>query len=596
MAKKEIFNPVKADEDGKIAKRMIWSTASLNLAIKGLVEGRKLIANPFYEGNTQLCKGDLVFERDDEEKAEWVKCANDIIYFAEHYCQLLTPEGIRKIKLRDYQIDYLKHLEQNRLSICLAARQCGKTTTSAIFALWYMIFNVDKNALIVANKYKTAREILDKVKSIYLAIPHFLKPGVYKWNESEIVLDNGCRLSAEATTINSGIGMTLHCVIWDEAAHVAPNIVDKFYNNLFPTITAANARFIICSTQNGYNLFYKLYMAAVSNESDYKSFKIDWYMVPDWDPVNRCWVKRDENWRLRQIANYGSEEAFNSQFGTEFDVSAKSLISNKFLRTLNREAVEFVEKDIFGVTNSDCFFWHPDYEPMEMLKNDHIVITCDIAEGGGGDYTVFMINKLEDELLRTVGYFRSNKLNMESASLSLQQLCIYHCGFDNYIISIEYNTYGELFYYILKERCDEIGEIAEKFDLGNIVKYNGTQSLTTVKKTDTPGIKITQGNKTPACIMFKKNFEKKEIINNSQQFLFELEKFCDDGTGHYKASFGHDDMVMAEIQLIFVINSLRYKMFKESVTQKVLFEKPAHEIYNPYDFEMQDQYTIRRLT
>ena len=96
--------------------------------------------------------------------------------------------------------------------------------------------------------------------------------------------------------------------------------------------------------------------------------------------------------------------------------------------------------------------------------------------------------------------------------------------------------------------------------------------------------------------MFKKHFEKKEIINNSLQFLLELEKFCDDGTGHYKASFGHDDMVMAEIQLIFVINSLRYKMFTENVTQKVLFERSTREIYNPYDFEMPGQYTIRKLT
>ena len=42
--KKEVFNPIKEDESGKIAKRMIWSTESLNLAIKGLEEGKKLIS------------------------------------------------------------------------------------------------------------------------------------------------------------------------------------------------------------------------------------------------------------------------------------------------------------------------------------------------------------------------------------------------------------------------------------------------------------------------------------------------------------------------------------------------------------------------
>ena len=585
MPKKEIFNPVKQDEDGKIAKRMIWSTQSINLAIQGLIKGKKLIANPFYENNIQLNKGDLVFERSDEEKEEWLKCANDIIYFAEHYCQLLTPEGVKKIKLRDYQIEYLNHLEHNRLSICLAARQCGKTTTSAIFALWYIIFNVDKNALIVANKYKTAKEILDKLKSIYMAIPHFLKPGIYKWNESEIVLDNGCRLSAEATTINSGIGMTLHCVIWDEAAHVAPNIVDTFYNNLFPTITAANARFIICSTQNGYNLFYKLYMAATAGESDYKSFKIDWYMVPDWDPVNKCWVKRDEKWRQRQIANYGSESAFNSQFGTEFDVSTKTLISNKFIRKLRTETTDFIEKDIFGVSYSNFYYWDPDYEPMERLKNDHIVITCDISEGGGGDYTVFMINRIINDKLESVGYFRSNELDINLTSLSLQQLCLLHCSEDRYMISIEYNTYGELFYYQMKSHCDEDEANIRNFDLGCIVKYSNNRTLTS-NKLDLPGIRITSGNKTTACILFTHLFERNEIINKRRQFLLELEKFCDDGTGHYKASFGHDDIVMSMVQLVFVINSLKYKTYKESMRQISTYNKYTIESYNPYDFQL----------
>ena len=88
------FNPVKEDKDGVIAKRMIWSTEAINLALKGLEQGRKLIANPFYENNFRLLKGDLVFERTPEEIEEWKHCATDIVYFAEKYCKLMTPEGI----------------------------------------------------------------------------------------------------------------------------------------------------------------------------------------------------------------------------------------------------------------------------------------------------------------------------------------------------------------------------------------------------------------------------------------------------------------------------------------------------------------------
>lgn len=120
------FNPIKQDKDGIVAKRVVWTTKSIEAAIKGLVEGRKLVANPFYEYNTKLLKGELVFKRTQEEVDEFRKCMNDVVYFAETHCQLMTPEGIQHIKLRDYQIKYLKHLENNRLSIYRACRQCAK--------------------------------------------------------------------------------------------------------------------------------------------------------------------------------------------------------------------------------------------------------------------------------------------------------------------------------------------------------------------------------------------------------------------------------------------------------------------------------------
>ena len=192
IKKAETFNPIKEDKDGVLAKRMIWSTAVIEVALKGLEEGKKLVYNPFYEGNTKLLKGDLVYKRTEFEINEWKKCKDDIVYFVETYCQIMTPEGIKKVKLRDYQVEYLKHLEKNRLSIMLSARQAGKTVTSALFMLHYLCFNTDKNALVLGNKRKTAVEILDKAKKIFFELPFFLKPGIYKWNEAEIVLDDGC--------------------------------------------------------------------------------------------------------------------------------------------------------------------------------------------------------------------------------------------------------------------------------------------------------------------------------------------------------------------------------------------------------------------
>lgn len=121
-----VFNPVKETVDGKLAHKVIWSTKSLELAIEGLNQGKKLVANPFYEYNTKILKGDLVFRRTPEEEQEFLKCMNDIVYFANEYCKLMTPEGIKKVSMRDYQRDYLKHLSEHQLSIFLSCRQSGK--------------------------------------------------------------------------------------------------------------------------------------------------------------------------------------------------------------------------------------------------------------------------------------------------------------------------------------------------------------------------------------------------------------------------------------------------------------------------------------
>ena len=120
------FDPVKEEKDGVIARRSIWSTKAFDRAIEGLNDGRKLSANPFFMNNIKLSKADLVYQRTDEEIAEFAKCMKDINYFANNYCKLMTPEGVKNIKLRDYQSKYLKHVQKNRLSIYLSCRQAGK--------------------------------------------------------------------------------------------------------------------------------------------------------------------------------------------------------------------------------------------------------------------------------------------------------------------------------------------------------------------------------------------------------------------------------------------------------------------------------------
>ena len=120
------WDPVKYAKDGKKAQAVIWSTNVINAAVDAIKKGLPLKANPFIGKNTLLLKPDLVFRKTEEEIEEAMKCMEDPVYFATK-CQLMTPTGLKLVTLRDYQVDYLHHLQKNRFTIWLACRQAGKT-------------------------------------------------------------------------------------------------------------------------------------------------------------------------------------------------------------------------------------------------------------------------------------------------------------------------------------------------------------------------------------------------------------------------------------------------------------------------------------
>ena len=217
---------------------------------------------------------------------------------------------------------------------------------------------------------------------------------------------------------------------------------------------------------------------------------------------------------------------------------------------------------------------------MEQLRRDSIIITVDLSEGGGNDYITYAINRLKDPgsgKIECIGMFRSNTNSRDECTLALQLLCCYYCDFNKLLISFEKNTYGEIFLRQIYDGIENHPIISQTFDPGVLVKY-----YTNEKKTNfTTGIKVTPGNKSAYCLMFKESYEKDLIINDSGLFMTELDKFCDDGTGHFKASFGHDDMVMTMVQLEFVKGTLQYKFLKEMFdTQK---SKEDEVYYNAFD-------------
>ena len=103
------------------------------------------------------------------------------------------------------------------------------STTTAIFALWSILFRIDRNALILSKSGPAGRDLIKKIKDMYLYLPYHLKCGTLKWNQSEIAFDNNSTISTEAFSPTAGLGKTINFLILDEFAWCPPNDIDLFY-------------------------------------------------------------------------------------------------------------------------------------------------------------------------------------------------------------------------------------------------------------------------------------------------------------------------------------------------------------------------------
>lgn len=160
------------------------------------------------------------------------------------------------------------------------------TVSAAIVILHFVLFNDDKGCMIVANKGKTVKEIIRKIKDIYKLLPFFLKKGVVNWNETQIAFENNSRIQTENRTKDPSIGFTIDLLYLDEFAHIPDNFIRDYYGAIVPVVSSINnSKIIITSTPLGYNMFWELLTAAElpdddPNKSPYKAMRVYWNQVP----------------------------------------------------------------------------------------------------------------------------------------------------------------------------------------------------------------------------------------------------------------------------------------------------------------------------
>ena len=213
-----------------------------------------------YLSNPNLKKVGVNIEFTQEQIQEYVKCANDPIYFVKNYVKIVhVDKGLIPLDLYEYQERMINTFNDNRFVITKMPRQSGKSTAVVAFILHYLLFNSDKNIAVLANKAELARELLDRVKKAYENLPLWLQQGIVVWNKGSIEVENGSKILATSTTGSAARGQSFSMVFLDEFAFVQHGIADEFFKSVYPTISSGQeTKMIIVSTPKGMNHFYKM--------------------------------------------------------------------------------------------------------------------------------------------------------------------------------------------------------------------------------------------------------------------------------------------------------------------------------------------------
>lgn len=498
-----------------------------------------------YLGNALLKGPGVKIEYTPEQMEEYVHCSEDLEYFLTKYFYIRSlDKGPILFDLYDYQKRFLKEIRNNRFTICKFPRQTGKTSCVTGDILHMTQFTPDYKVAVLANKQKTATEILDRIKLAYERLPMWLKQGVVEWNKTSIKFENGAKIIASSTSATAVRGDSFNYIMLDEFAFVPNNIADEFFASVYPTISSGKtSKVVIVSTPKGMNMYYKIWKDALAGRNPYKAIEVKWWEVPG----------RDEAWKETTKRALGSERLWLAEYECEFLGSEDTLIRPSKLSSLVYEEAKIVTSD--GLTI---------YKDPEK---DHIyTITVDTSRAIGLDYHAFVVLDVTKMPYQIVARFRNN--TMPVMLLPNMIASVAHRYNEAHLL-VEMNDTGQQVSDILHEELEydnlitttikgKKGQRATGFGVGR-VQY---------------GVKMSNQIKKTGCLVLKEMVENDKMILNDFDVISELSTFVSEKAS-YKASEGYNDDLISCLVLFCWLSTQSFfrDLVNTDIRKKLMEEK-----------------------
>jgi len=462
-----------------------------------------------------------------EQIDSFVACADPVggpKHFLENYFHIQHPvDGKLLYKPYPFQELLTDSYHKNRFSINLLSRQMGKTTTAAGYLLWYAMFIPDSVILIAAHKYAGAQEIMQRIRYGYELCPDYIRAGVTNYNRGSIEFENGSRIVSQATTENTGRGMSITLLYCDEFAFVRNNIATEFWTSISPTL-ATGGKAIITSTPNSdEDQFWLLWTEANkildnfgnANEvgvNGFHAFKALWDEHPD----------RDKKWAEDERGRIGIER-FKREHECEPIIFDETLINPIILASLEGHEPLYKQGQVR---------WY--HKPRKGMT---YVLGLDPSLGTGGDYSAIQVFELPG--MKQCAEWQHNKTTIQEQITILKQITKYIFGItndnNNIYYSVENNTLGEAALVSIAEVGEEAIHgyfMSEPARSGHVRRFR-------------KGFNTTHKSKLASCAKLKELVENQKLVVHSKPLISQLKTFVASGNSYQSKPGEHDDLVMA---------------------------------------------------
>jgi len=476
-------------------------------------------------------------------KEEFVKCATDPVYFMKKYYMIQHPQrGRQMFDLYPFQEKVLRLFQKNDYSIINKSRQLGISTLVSAYSLWLMLFNKDKNILVIATKQDTAKNMVTKVRFAYQNLPTWLKIGTSEDNRLSLRLANGSQVKAVSAAADAGRSEAVSLLVIDEAA---------FIDNIETIFTAAQQTLatgggcVALSTPNGVgNWFHKTYISAQEQKNKFLPISLPWTVHPE----------RDQVWRDDQDKTLGKRNAAQ-ECDCDFATSGNTVIEPDILSWYEANMLsEPIERR--GLDKALWIWEYPD--PMK-----YYAVVADVARGDGSDYSAFHV--IDIESITQVAEYKAQVDTRDYANTLLSTAAEYNnallvpenanIGWD-VVQTIVERGYNNLHYSYKQDQNMDFTKYVDK--------YNKADGLV-------PGFSTTEKTRPLAVEKMRDVIENKIANIKSIRLLEELRVFIwKNGKAQAMQSY-NDDLVMSfAIAMYLRETSLRYRKNAENLTYAAL--------------------------